>query len=483
MRKARRRIPNAYVTVTLGMITLSGLYLTSLHSYLLFHSLAELFSVIIACSIFLLAWNSSHFMGNHYLLFIGIASLFVGSLDIVHTLAYKGLGIFQGHEANLPTQLWLAARYVQSLTLCLAPIFLRRKCRPRLILLGYAAITSLLLASVLYWRIFPDCYLEGVGLTSFKIISEYLISLILVVSIAILYRYRSAFDHGVFRSLVISIIALIAAELAFTAYIGIYDLANCIGHLFKIISFYFLYQAIVVTGLMHPYELLFRSLKEHETRLQEAHDVLERRVEERTAEISKVNRELVHAYEDTLEGWILALDMRDKETENHTQRVTEITLSLARYMNFNREELVNVRRGALLHDIGKIGIPDSILHKPGPLTPEEWEIMRQHPVHAYNMLSPIFYLRPALDIPYEHHERWDGSGYPRGLKGEQIPPAVRIFSVVDVWDALSSDRPYRKGWPEHKVTEYICRQAGSHFDPTVVAAFQKFECRFRGHHP
>lgn len=177
----------------------------------------------------------------------------------------------------------------------------------------------------------------------------------------------------------------------------------------------------------------------------------------------------------TIEGWSRALDLRDKETEGHSQRVTELTLRLARSMGISEAELVHVRRGALLHDIGKMGIPDNILLKPDPLTEEEWEIMRLHPVLAYDMLSPIDYLRPALDIPYCHHEKWDGTGYPNGLKGEQILLAARIFAVVDVWDALRSERPYRPGWPENKVIEYIREQAGKHFDPTVVEVFLKMK--------
>ncbi len=188
-------------------------------------------------------------------------------------------------------------------------------------------------------------------------------------------------------------------------------------------------------------------------------------------QLQRSHLELVLAYDATIEGWARALDLRDKETEGHSQRVTEMTLRLARALGMKEEELVHVRRGALLHDIGKMGVPDSILLKPGPLTPEEWEIMRRHPEYAYEMLSPIAYLRPALDIPYCHHEKWDGTGYPRGLKGEQIPLAARILAVVDVWDALSSDRPYRPAWPPEKVRAYLKNEAGKHFDPRVVEAF------------
>ena len=187
--------------------------------------------------------------------------------------------------------------------------------------------------------------------------------------------------------------------------------------------------------------------------------------------LQRSHTELTQAYDATIEGWTQVLDLRDKETEGHTQRVTEMTIRLAQALGLSNAELVHIRRGALLHDIGKMGIPDSILYKPGPLTEAEWAIMRKHPVYAFEMLSPIGYLRLALDIPCSHHEKWDGAGYPRGLKGEAIPLAARIFAVADVWDALRSDRPYRAGWPDDEVREYIRLQSGKHFDPHVVDVF------------
>jgi PAS domain S-box-containing protein len=181
------------------------------------------------------------------------------------------------------------------------------------------------------------------------------------------------------------------------------------------------------------------------------------------------------AYDSTLEGWASALELRDKETEGHTRRVTDQTTRLAQVMGVKDEDLVHIYRGALLHDIGKIGVPDRIVLKTGPLTDDEWQVMRKHPTYAYKMLSPISYLREALNIPYCHHERWDGSGYPRGLKGEEIPLAARIFSVVDVWDALTSDRPYRKAWTHEQARAYLQEQAGKQFDPGIVAIFFKEE--------
>lgn len=188
-------------------------------------------------------------------------------------------------------------------------------------------------------------------------------------------------------------------------------------------------------------------------------------------DLQRSNVELTLAYDATIEGWARALELRDQETEGHARRVADMTLAMARAMGVSEAELVHVRRGALLHDIGKMGIPDSILLKPGPLSDEEWAIMRRHPAYAHQMISPIAHLRQALDIPYCHHEKWDGTGYPRGLKGEEIPLAARIFALVDVWDALRSDRPYRAAWPVEAVREHIRSLAGSHLDPHVVDLF------------
>jgi len=187
--------------------------------------------------------------------------------------------------------------------------------------------------------------------------------------------------------------------------------------------------------------------------------------------MQRSNTNLVLAYEATIEGWSHALDLRDKETEGHTQRVTDMTIKLARKMQVEEELIPHIRRGALLHDIGKMGVPDHILLKEGPLTEAEWEIMKKHPKFAYDLLSPIAYLKEALDIPYCHHEKWDGTGYPRGLSGTRIPFAARIFAVVDVWDAITSDRPYRKKWTKRKAIKYIREQSGKQFEPVVVDIF------------
>ncbi len=189
------------------------------------------------------------------------------------------------------------------------------------------------------------------------------------------------------------------------------------------------------------------------------------------ADLERSNLELIRAYDATIEGWARAIELRDGDTEGHSRRVVQLTVQLAEMMGIHGKDLANIQRGALLHDIGKMAIPDAILLKPGPLTDEEWRIMKQHPVHAYKMLSGIEYLRTANEIPYCHHERWDGSGYPRGLSGDEIPLSARIFSVIDVWDALQADRPYRKAWTWKEALSYIQEQSGKQFDPQIVSYF------------
>lgn len=189
--------------------------------------------------------------------------------------------------------------------------------------------------------------------------------------------------------------------------------------------------------------------------------------------LQKTNAELAMACDASIEGWLRTLDFRDRETEGRTRRVADMTVQLAMVLGVAKEMLVHIRRGAILHDIGKVAIPDDILLKPGPLTEDEWNIMRQHPAVAVELLTPISYLSPALDIPHWHHERWDGTGYPDNLKGDQIPLSARVFSIADVYDALTSERPYRNAWTKEKAIEYIKEQTGKLFDPGIVPEFLK----------
>ena len=251
------------------LFILAGILLTRLDSYLLFHSIAELFSIVVAFGVFIVAWNSVGFVKNSYLLILGVGSLFIAGIDALHTLAFKGMGVFTGYTADLPTQLWLAARYLQAFVFLAAPFFLHRNIKKYPAIIVFAVITSVLLVSIFVWKIFPTAYVEGVGLTPFKIISEYVIIAILIAAMWMLWRNRFEFDTTILRWLIGSIIAAIAAEFAFTLYIGVTDAANLAGHIFKIIEYYLLYQALVETGFTRPYDLIFHQVKQEEGALEE----------------------------------------------------------------------------------------------------------------------------------------------------------------------------------------------------------------------
>jgi len=257
-------------TFVSGIILAIVLFYISRQNYLLFHTVAEIFSIFIACGIFMFAWNSRNMLDNDYLLFLGITFLFVGGIDLLHALAYKGMGVFPGKDANLPTQLWILGRYFESFSLLIAPILLSRKINIKFIFFSYFCVLFLLLMTIFYWQSFPVCFVEGTGLTPFKKISEYIISLILLGALIFLYQNRNRFNPKVFQLLFASILITIFAELAFTFYVNVYGLSNLVGHYFKIISYFLIYMAIIDTGLKQPYLLLFRELQQSENDLKKA---------------------------------------------------------------------------------------------------------------------------------------------------------------------------------------------------------------------
>ena len=253
----------SWKSLLLGCILLATVSFTAFYSYLLFHTLAELFSIIIATGVFFLAWNSRRYHKNGYLLFIGIAYLYVSFFDVLHTAAYRGMGVFRGvDDNNLPPQIWLVARYMEAFALLIAPIFFNRRVPLALVFTLFTLISTISLLALFQWKIFPDCFISSVGLTAFKISSEYIIIFILVCSIVFLARYRDRFDSKVYMLLVLSIFSTICTEFCFTLYVNLYATSNLVGHLFKIVSFWFMYQAIIVTGLTQPYDLLFRDLQQ-----------------------------------------------------------------------------------------------------------------------------------------------------------------------------------------------------------------------------
>jgi PAS domain S-box-containing protein len=261
-----------YISALVGALVLIGLYLASLYNYLLFHSLAEIFSIVVAVAIFLVAWNSRRFAENSFLLFLGIAFLFIGFLDLLHTLAYPGMAVFPEHGTNTAAQLWVSARYIQSLSLLIAPLLIERKLRARFIFPAYGLVCALVVASIFYWNIFPDCFVEGTGLTMFKKVSEYIISFLLVGAIFTMFRKRSHFDAAVLRLLFAAILVTIASELSFTFYESPFGFPNLLGHFLKIAAFYLIYKAIIETGLVKPYDLLFRNLKQREEQYRDLYE-------------------------------------------------------------------------------------------------------------------------------------------------------------------------------------------------------------------
>ncbi len=277
----------ALLRVAASLLVVAGLYASSLSSYLLFHTLIELFSIVVSFAIFVVAWNTRRVQENHYLFFLGIALLFTGFLELLHTLAYKGLGVFPGHDANLPTQLWIAFRYLLGGSFLSAPFFIKRRLYLPNVTAGYAAITAVLTGTI-FLGLFPDCFIEGRGLTQFKIVSEYIIILLFLASLGLLVRNRESFDRTVLRLMAGAILASVLSEVSFTRYVSVFGLSNMIGHFFLLISVGCIYRAIVVTGIVEPASLLFRDLKLKEEKISRLNEELGRNV----AQLEASNREL-----------------------------------------------------------------------------------------------------------------------------------------------------------------------------------------------
>lgn len=284
---------NKLLAAFFWLLMFAGLYLSKLYSFILFHSLVEMFSIIIAFGVFMVAWNSRRLITNNFILFIGIAYFFVGWVDLLHTFAYKGMNIFKEFDTDLASQLWIAGRFMESISLLIAPLFFRKDLKPRLVFACYLFITVCILASIFYFRIFPDCFIEGRGLTRFKIASEFIISSILTVSIVLLFRHRDKFDKSVLFLIASSILLMIVSELFFTFYMDVYGLLNFVGHFFKVASFYFMYRAVIEIGLEKPYSLLLRDFKVSEAALKRHQEELEKIVEERTNELKATNEQLI----------------------------------------------------------------------------------------------------------------------------------------------------------------------------------------------
>ena len=287
-----RLYQNRNAHIFYGILVLCLLCLTRLYNYLLFHSLSEIFSIIVAFGIFMLSWHSRRFVEDEFFTVLGIVYLHVGAIDLIHTLAYKGMHVFPGFETNLATQLWISARYVESLSFLWISMLIGRKFPVVKIFVGYTVGVTLIFISIFGWHVFPDCFVEGVGLTPFKKVSEYIVSVCFVGAIIGVLKKRHEFEKAVLRLIILSLVISIASELAFTMYKHAYAFWNMVGHILKVLSFYCIYRAIIVTGLEKPFSLLFRNLKKSEEKLRAARDDLENRVRERTADLVKINEAL-----------------------------------------------------------------------------------------------------------------------------------------------------------------------------------------------
>ncbi|MBL0226510.1 MAG: HD domain-containing protein [Geobacteraceae bacterium] len=613
-----RKTGNALVVFIFIALALV-LTLSSLYSYNLFHSMAELFCIIIAASIFVIAWNTRKLSTNPYLLFIGISYLFVAFLDLIHTLSYKGMGVFEISGANLPTQIWIAGRYLQGISLLAAPFFIDRKLKAVPVFIVYSSITLTLLL-LIFSGLFPDAYVTGSGLTTFKVTSEYVVSLVIAAAIVFLWRKKEYFDRPILILLTWSFISAIAVEMSFTLYTDVYGYSNLLGHLFKIASYYLIYAAIVKTNLKKPYESLTMEIEhrkkfEEELRLSntklidlynassrlntigtceyiynnicdgafrlfelrmawigliqpgsihvepiasagfdvdyltsvrftwgdeligrgpagvairsqspccmdvEHHDFLpwregavkrgfkevlglpltvgghclgvlvmcssesgffdENRI--KRCQIFANNAASICENAQLVEYMVFALarsaEVNDQATGNHINRVGKICALLAEEMGLDHSFVGSIRVQSTLHDVGKIHTPPELLRKAGHLSSEEYDLVKHHTIYGADIIGRHPWLSMARNIAVFHHERWDGSGYPYGLKQGDIPLECRIISLADQYDALRSTRPYKESLDHETACRILLEGDGrtepSHFDPDVLAAFTR----------
>jgi len=321
------------ILVAIGL----GLYFSSLFSYPLFHSLIEITTISIAFTLFILAWNTRRFLNNDCLKFICIGYAFIAAIDLLHTLAYKGMNVFPGYGANLPTQLWIAARFIQAATLCIAPVFARRKISEHFLFGVNFAVVSMVVALVFSGN-FPDCYVEGKGLTLFKVIAEYAISVMLVISLILFHRVRTSFKDRVYILIITSVACTVVSELSFTAYFSVYGFANMLGHLLKFAAFYLIYRALLVTGLKEPFNLIFRDLKQTEEALRNAHGTLEKKVGERTAEL-RASEEKYRALIESANDAVFIHEITEDNMPGPFLQVNEVA---CRLLGYSREELARM---------------------------------------------------------------------------------------------------------------------------------------------
>lgn len=421
-----------------SILTAIGMLFVFVINYPVFETFTQLFVIITGVMIFTVAVITFKHSGNYYLVFIGYTFIFISFMNLVSTfIGLDLIPLVSESKKNVMWQMWTAASFMEGFTFFLLPFLINKEFNHKRPIFGFAIIFGIFIFSIVGFYVFPSCYNINGEFTVFKIIIEIIVIGFLTGGVILLINRRHDIHRQKYNAIIIGLIIMIAAELCLGFTASPPAIIDYAGHILRILSHYCIFVAIAVYGIEAPY-----------------------------IELSK-------SYDLTLAGWAKALELREKETVGHSKRVTKMATVIAKRMGLDEKALVDIYRGALLHDVGKIGIPDSILLKPGPLTFNERIIIEKHVKYAYDLLSPIPYLKKALEIPHCHHEKWDGTGYPHGLKGEEIPLSARIFAVVDVFDALASDRPYSSAWPIEKIHEYIVEQAGKHFDPRIIRVYQE----------
>ncbi|MGE5453858.1 MAG: HD-GYP domain-containing protein [Methylocystaceae bacterium] len=411
------------------MVMVTGAILVT-YNQSTFMDLAQMFMVVIGFLAYFLAIHTNIYSRDTMLIFLGRAYIGIALLHLWYLIS-PDLAFNTGYNGS--EMILVGSRLIEAMALLFAPFFVRCRPRSQLMQLGTLALGLLIIlvlsgSGLLTARAVAWLLLDNSSLT------EYLILFLLLLAIPHLLNCAQLEEHPAYYLLALMVGLMAVSEVAFILG-GVVGDFRAFFYLLRLLAYYIFLFVLLTRGIKEPYERLH------------------------------------HAYEETLYGWGQALEMRDWETGGHCRRVAELTARLASRCGIRGEKLVNVYRGALLHDIGKLAVPDHVLLKEGGLSAEEWVLMRRHPDHAVSLLGRIAFLSSAIDIPACHHEKWDGSGYPNGLSGEEIPLSARIFALVDVWDALSHDRPYRRAWETERIYNWMQEQAGSHFDPVLTQVF------------
>ncbi len=414
------------------------------NNYLLFHSIIEISAIVVASMVVLIAFIS--YKKNNFLIRIGFLYSVILVIDFLHTMAYKGMGVFPGWTSNQPTQLWIFGRGIEVFGMALALIYLNKKSFSS-IYFGIFSLASILGIVSIFTGIFPDCFIEGQGLTSFKVGMEYIFIGVITFVLFVINRIDSK-DFLPYKKYYFLALTLTAfSELSFTLYSDVYGISNMLGHVLRLASYSVILQGFVIRSLVKPMNTMYNNLNK-----------------------------TLHEMENIL---IKTTDIKDPFTAGHEKRVAVLAEKIAEEMDLSASRKKYIKHASSLHAIGKIFIPSDILLKPKKLTDEEYNLVKEHVMHSYELLKDIPFDGPVQRIILQQHERLDGSGYPEGLKGDKIMLEARILGVACVVEAMMFDRPHRRAFKKEDVLKEIKEKSGVLYDKKVVqACIQVFEKGF-----